>query len=69
MLIAPLHTQGTVTLWYYQYKNCSIPAGGDPTAGASFNVTFMRGGKPSGGMTVDGLGMTGGSLYGWYACY
>lgn len=51
--------QGTVILWQYLYRNCSIPAGGEPTAGGVFNVTITRGGQPLSGATLDGLGMTG----------
>lgn len=48
-----------MTLWQYLYKNCSVAAGEDPSAGAVFNVSITRGGKPLSGVTLDGVGMTG----------
>ena len=50
--------QGSVTLWQYLYNNCSYP-GEDPSAGAAFNISITRGGKPLSDMTLDGLGMIG----------
>lgn len=50
--------QGTVTLWQYLYGNCTY-AGEDPSAGAAFNISVTRGGKPVKDVVVDGLGMIG----------
>lgn len=50
--------QGPVTLWQYLYKNCSTD-GGPPVAGAAFDVTITRNGKPLSGVPLDGVGMTG----------
>jgi hypothetical protein len=52
--------QGTAILWQYLYGNCSVAAGVDPSAGAVFNVSITRDGKPLSGVTLNGLGMTGG---------
>lgn len=47
-----------MTLFQYLYKNCTYE-GQDPSAGAVFNVTVSREGKPLSGVTFNGLGMTG----------
>lgn len=46
-------------MWTYLYKNCSLEGDTPPSAGVEVNLMLTRDGKPFGGVTVDGVAMTG----------
>ena len=46
-------------LFQYLYKNCSVAAGKDPSASATFDVTLTRAGKLVSGTTLNGMAVTG----------